>query len=92
MKHIAITFVALAALSAQAQTIKPGVWETSSKVSTADLQTSAALDMASFQRGHATHHAQEPPLTRTTLHRAAHAAAPGPHPFPTHQRAMLAHC
>lgn len=51
MKHIAITFVALAALSAQAQTIKPGVWETSSKVSTADLQTSAALDMAMQQLG-----------------------------------------
>ncbi|OFA07274.1 DUF3617 domain-containing protein [Duganella phyllosphaerae] len=54
MKHIAIMLTALAALSANAQTaptIKPGTWETSSKVSSADVQTSAALDMAMQQLG-----------------------------------------
>lgn len=54
MKHIAIMITALAALSANAQTapaIKPGTWETSSKVSTADIQTNAALDMAMQQLG-----------------------------------------
>ena len=56
MKRIALTFAAfttaaLSTLSAQAQTVKPGLWETSSKVSTADIQTSAALDMAMQQLG-----------------------------------------
>jgi hypothetical protein len=52
MNRIAITMAALAAaasFTAQAQTIKPGVWETSSKVSTADVQTSQTLDMAMQQ-------------------------------------------
>lgn len=49
-------FIALAALAAshglaqaQGPTIKPGLWETSSKVSTADVQTSQALDLAMQQ-------------------------------------------
>ncbi|MET0319971.1 MAG: DUF3617 domain-containing protein [Duganella sp.] len=42
---------AVAAPAAQAQSIKPGVWETSSKVSSADIQTSQTLDMAMQQLG-----------------------------------------
>jgi hypothetical protein len=52
MKRIAIAMATLAAsatFAAQAQTIKPGVWETSSKVTTADVQTNQTLDMAMQQ-------------------------------------------
>ncbi|KQQ45722.1 hypothetical protein ASF61_18775 [Duganella sp. Leaf126] len=49
---VTLTFPALLlGALAQAQTVKPGLWETSSKVSTADIQTSAALDMAMQQLG-----------------------------------------
>lgn len=64
MKHTTTTtttsaaaafLLALLSLSAGAQatsvTIKPGLWETSSKVSTQDVQTNQALDMAMQQLG-----------------------------------------
>lgn len=48
-----VLFCLSAAAQAQAPavTIKPGLWETSSKVSTQDLQTNQALDMAMQQLG-----------------------------------------
>lgn len=46
MKRFLIALAVLATAQAQAQTIKPGLWELDNKVKTGDIQTDAALAMA----------------------------------------------
>lgn len=49
MKRLLIALAMLGAVSASAQTIKPGLWETNSKVKTGNAQTDQALSMAMQQ-------------------------------------------
>ncbi len=49
MKRFLIALAMLAMAGAQAQTIKPGLWELNNKVKTGDIQTDAALEMAMQQ-------------------------------------------
>lgn len=46
---IGLALLSMAAAGAQAQTIKPGLWELNNKVKTGDIQTDAALEMAMRQ-------------------------------------------
>jgi len=49
MKRLLISLAMLAAVSASAQTIKPGLWETNSKVKTGNAQTDQAMSAALSQ-------------------------------------------
>lgn len=46
---IGLALLSMAAAGAQAQTIKPGLWELNNKVKTGDIQTDAAIEMAMRQ-------------------------------------------
>ncbi|MEO5934677.1 MAG: DUF3617 domain-containing protein [Duganella sp.] len=46
---IGLALVSMAAAGAQAQTIKPGLWELNNKVKSGDIQTDAAIEMAMRQ-------------------------------------------
>ena len=46
---IGLALLSMAAAGAQAQTIKPGLWELNNKVKSGDIQTDAAIEMAMRQ-------------------------------------------
>nr|WP_315397996.1 DUF3617 domain-containing protein [uncultured Duganella sp.] len=51
MKRLMAGVALLAAIAAQAQTIKPGLWELNNTVKTGDIQTDATIQMALQQLG-----------------------------------------
>ncbi|SEN98984.1 Protein of unknown function [Duganella sp. CF517] len=61
MKRFLIALALLSMATAQAQTIKPGLWELNNTVKTGDIQTDAAIQMAMQQL------ANKPPAQRAQM-------------------------